>query len=283
MYGLQEEKNWRFREGDLLKYIKLYFRFVIVYIKAKQEYHFALWLELLANTVLIGIYFAGFWIIFYNFETVAGWNKYEVLFMFTTSWLAYSFSCFFFWSPMRDIGELVRTGKFDLYLTRPISPFVYLVLCRFQYTFLPRLLFSVVFWIYSMKKLQIDWTLERTVFYGVSLFSAFVIFSSVTVLTGAICFWMIKSEEVVSLLTDNNYGLKNFCDYPIRIYKKGMRIILTFVVPYAFTGYYPVATLLGKDVSSAFMGKLSPLIAAVTGILSCVLWRRGLKRYNSAN
>ncbi|MDD5934323.1 MAG: ABC-2 family transporter protein, partial [Clostridiales bacterium] len=115
-----------------MKYIKLYLRFVIVYMKGKLEYNFALLLELTANTILIGVYFAGFWVIFCNFETVAGWSRYEVLFMFTTSWLAYSISCFFFWSPMRDMGELIRSGKFDLYLTRPISPFVYLVLQQFQ-------------------------------------------------------------------------------------------------------------------------------------------------------
>lgn len=177
-------------------------------MKGKLEYNFALLLELTANTILIGVYFAGFWVIFCNFETVAGWSRYEVLFMFTTSWLAYSISCFFFWSPMRDMGELIRSGKFDLYLTRPISPFVYLVLQQFQYTFLPRLFFSITFWVYSMKKLQIDWTVENIIFYCISVVSAFVIFSSITVITGAVSFWILKSEEIVSLLTDNNYGLK---------------------------------------------------------------------------
>lgn len=269
------------KRRESMKYIKLYRRFVIVYTKGKWEYHFALLLELIANTILIGIYFAGFWVVFNNFETIAGWNKYEVLFLFTTSWLAYSFSCFFFWGPMRDIGELVRTGKFDLYLTRPISPFAYLVLQQFQYTFFPRLFFSVVFWIYSMKKLQIDWTWDRMIFYCVNLLAAFVIFSSITVLTGTISFWTIKSEEIVSLLTDNNYGLKNFCDYPIQIYGKGMQTFLTFVIPYAFTGYYSVAKLLGKDVPNPYVCNFSPLIALVIGFISYILWHVGLKRYNS--
>lgn len=233
-----------------MKYFRLYLRFVIVYMKGKLEYHFALLLELLANTILIGVYFAGFGVIFNQFETIAGWSKYEVLFMFTTSWLAYSFSCFFFWSPMRDMGELVRTGKLDLYLTRPVGPFVYLVLQQFQYTFLPRLFLSVFFWGYSMKKLQINWTKERVIFYCISLFAAFVIFSSITVITGAVSFWTVKSEEIVSLLTNNTYGLKNFCDYPLPIYGKGVQIVLTFAVPYAFTGYYPVAVLLGKGGGS---------------------------------
>ena len=158
---------------------------------------------------------------------------------------------------------------------------MYLVLQQFQYTFLPRLFFSAVFWVYSMKKLQIDWTWERVAFYCVSLLAAFVIFSSITVITGAISFWTIKNEEMVSLLTDNNYGLKNFCDYPIQIYGKGMQALLTFIVPYAFTGYYPVAMLLEKDVSNSYVGNLSPVIALVIGITSYSLWHIGLNRYNS--
>ena len=110
-----------------MDYFRMYRRFVIIYIKGKLAYHLSLLFELIANTILIGVYFVGFNVIFHNFNSVAGWNKYEVLFMFTTSWLSYSFSCFFFWSPMRDIGERIRSGRFDLYLTRPISPFVYLV------------------------------------------------------------------------------------------------------------------------------------------------------------
>ena len=127
--------------------IKMYKHFVVIYMKGKLAYHFALVFELIANTIQIGVYFAGFMVIFHNFESIGGWSEYEVLFMFTTSWLAYSFSCFFFWSPMKDMGELIRSGKFDLYLTRPISPLMYMVLSQFQYTFIPRLVLSVAFWL----------------------------------------------------------------------------------------------------------------------------------------
>ena len=265
-----------------MNYIKLYLRFVIVYMKGKMEYHCALLLELIANTILIGIYFASFYVIFHNFENIMGWSKHEVLFMFTTSWLSYSFSCFFFWKPMKDIGELVRTGKFDLYLTRPISPLIYLVLQQFQYTFLPRLLFSIGFWVYSMKKLEINWTVANVCYYCICLVTAFVIFSAITIITGAVSFWTIKSEEIVSLLTDNNYGLKNFCDYPLEIYGKGMQSLLIFIVPFAFTGYFPAARLLEKKVLYQQISNFSPVIALVMAVLAYVLWHRGLKHYGSS-
>ena len=93
-----------------MNYINIYRRFVITYMKGKLEYNLSLVFELIANTILIGVFFSGFFVIFYNFRQIAGWNKYETLFMMTTSWLSYSFSCFFFWSPMKDMGELVRTA-----------------------------------------------------------------------------------------------------------------------------------------------------------------------------
>ena len=72
-----------------MNYIRIYFRFVIIYMKGKLEYHFSLLLELIANTILIGVYFAGFYVIFYNFNSIAGWNKYEVLFMFNSSYKSF--------------------------------------------------------------------------------------------------------------------------------------------------------------------------------------------------
>ncbi len=260
----------------------MYRHFVVIYLKGKMAYHCALLFELIANTILIGVYFAGFMVIFRNFESIAGWSKYEVLFMFTTSWVSYSFSCFFFWSPMKDMGELVRTGKFDLYLTRPIPPLLYMVLQQFQYTFIPRLVFSLVFWLYSMGRLSIAWSIPSLLFYVLNMLSAFVIFSAITVFTGTISFWAIKSEEIVSLLTNNNYGLKNYTDYPLPVYSKGMQALLTFVVPYAFTGYYPVALLLGKSVEYPLLCYAPPLVALIAGFGSCAFWKSGLRHYGSA-
>lgn len=114
-----------------------------------------------------------------------------------------------------------------------------------------------------------------------NLFSGFVIFSAITVITGTISFWTVKSEEIVSLLTDNNYGLKNFCDYPIQIYSKEMQILLTFFVPYALTGYFPVANLLGKNLSHSWISYISPIIAFVIAITALEFWHAGLNHYGS--
>lgn len=266
-----------------MNYISVYRRFVITYMKGKLEYNMSLAFELIANTILISVFFSGFFVIFYNFDSIGGWNRYETLFMMTSSWLTYSVSCFFFWSPMKDMGELVRTGKLDLYLCRPISPMVYLILEQFQYTFIPRLTLALIFWIYSIGKTAVNWTPGAILYYAVCMVSAFVIYSSITVITGAVSFWAIKSEAIVSLLTNNNYGLKNFSDYPITIYGEGTSMLLTFIIPYALTGYYPIAHLLGKEVPFPTAAYISQVVSLVLAMISAGLWHMGLRRYESAN
>ena len=68
-----------------MNYIRVYRRFIITYMKGKLEYNLSLAFELIANTILIGVFFSGFFVIFYNFETIDGWNRYETLFMMTGS------------------------------------------------------------------------------------------------------------------------------------------------------------------------------------------------------
>jgi ABC-2 type transport system permease protein len=141
--------------------------------------------------------------------------------------------------------------------------------------------FSVFFWIYSLKKLEIQWSTITITYYLLTLISGFIIFSAITVITGTISFWTVKSEEIVSLLTDNNYGLKNFCDYPIQIYSKGPQFLLTFIVPYALTGYYPVANLLGKHLPYTWIAYTLPMIAIIIAITAYKFWHIGLKHYGS--
>ncbi|MBO4385394.1 MAG: ABC-2 family transporter protein [Treponema sp.] len=61
-----------------------------------------------------------------------------------------------------------------------------------------------------------------------------------------------------------------------------MQGILTFVIPYAFTGYYPVALLLGKNLERPLLAFAAPFSALITGSASCIFWKLGLKHYGSA-
>ncbi|MBR6403065.1 MAG: ABC-2 family transporter protein [Eubacterium sp.] len=265
--------------------VKLYLKFIRIFIKSKIEYRFGLMFELIANMVLIGIYFLSIYVIFFNFTNVHGWNQYEFVFMFTTSWISYSLSSYLFWKPMQDMGNMITSGEFDSYLIRPISPLKYLVFRQFQYTFLPRMVLAIGFWVYSLAHVSVNWNIWKILYLIVTLIMGFLIYTSIFVILGALSFWILKSYDVTAIIINNDYGIRTYADYPLDIYGKGIKLLLTFILPFAFTGYYTISYILEKNMDSVLL-RLSPVIApivtAIYVMFAYKMWCTGIKRYSSA-
>ena len=50
--------------SKVIRYISLYWQFIVVYMKSKMQYRIGFFAEILANFVLVGVYYAGIVIIF---------------------------------------------------------------------------------------------------------------------------------------------------------------------------------------------------------------------------
>nr|MDD6336463.1 ABC-2 family transporter protein [bacterium] len=82
--------------------------------------------------------------------------------------------------------------------------------------------------------------------------------------------------EVFNILTD---GGREFGQYPLSIYGKGVLKFFTFIVPLALVQYYPFLYLIGQSTNPVY--PLLPLAGAVF-ILPCYgIWRIGLRHYRS--
>ncbi len=267
-----------------MRFGKLYIRFIKVYMKSRLEYRFSLVVELLANLILIGVHFSGIFIIYSNFSNIVDWDIYEFIFLFTTNWMSYSLSSFLFWMPMGGFGNLLRSGEFDSYLIRPLNPLIHLVIRQFQYTFIPRLLLAIIFWGYSIGRVHIDWSIIKVVYLLLTIISGFFICSGIFIVTGSVSFWTIQSTELTSLLTNNDYGLRTYVDYPLTMFNKKVQFLLSFVVPYAFTGFYQVVFLLDKDpggIGQSIFQWAFPLIALIIFSIALQVWKQGIKKYGS--
>jgi ABC-2 type transport system permease protein len=95
-----------------------------------------------------------------------------------------------------------------------------------------------------------------------------------------VAFWFIRIESlrwvVMSLEQD-------FSRYPISIYQRGVRVVLAFVLPFAFMNYFPATFLLHKSETglnlNPAVGLLTPLVGIVCLALAYAFWRVGLDRY----
>ena len=87
-------------------------------------------------------------------------------------------------------------------------------------------------------------------------------------------FWTHRSNEIIWSF-DRIY---TFAQYPIDIYSKFIKVLITIVLPFAFVAYYPTMNYLGMD---KYMLYLSPLIAIILWIIAVKLWDVALKKYRS--
>ena len=76
---------------------------------------------------------------------------------------------------------------------------------------------------------------------------------------------------------------QDFTRYPISIYTRGVRIVLTYVLPFAFMNYFPATYFLQKGDTGLSLnpqvGLLTPAIGLAWVFVAYAFWRVGLRHY----
>ena len=77
------------------------------------------------------------------------------------------------------------------------------------------------------------------------------------------------------------YMVNDFSKYPVSIYNKAVQAIITYVIPFAFTAYFPASYFLtGKDPLFCIGGTV--IAGSVLMILALFVWHKGVSAYESA-
>jgi ABC-2 type transport system permease protein len=93
-------------------------------------------------------------------------------------------------------------------------------------------------------------------------------------------FWFIRVDALRWIVLQLE---QEFTRYPLAIYSRGVRLLLAFVLPFAFMNYFPATYFLNKTENGLGLppaiGLLTPLIGALFATCAYAFWRLGLKRY----
>ncbi len=259
----------------MVRNIKLYLSFFGASIKKMMEYRVDCLVGMISQIAFQIIELIFIWIIFQNTDNIAGWTFEHLLLLYGVMMLAISVTDLLFDSTY-DIGKrLIRKGKFDTILLRPVHPLISVLGESETSTALGYIVLSIVLIVSMLIKLQISITFSliiKIIYFGI--LGGFIIGGIQTIfsITG---FWTYKSNEVVWSV----FQLHKLAEYPIEIYNKFIRIIITFILPFAFASYYPTLDYLIGDQTSLIF--IVPLIVVVIWIIAIVLWNWALKKYRS--
>lgn len=259
------------------RYIKLYLKFLKQYIKTLMEYRLDFILGLIG---FIFVQFAGvifIKLIFNVIPALDGWSFYEILFIYGFAQIPRGIDHIFTDYLWIFSWKTIVKGEFDKYLLRPINPLFQVISESFQPDGFGEVIIGLILLITASLNLNITYSPVKIVEFIFVVICATLIYTSVKLATASIAFWVKFSQSYMFMA----YQISTFAKYPIGIYPSVIKFILTFLIPFAFTGYYPGTYFIGKG--SILSGVLLPFLVSIISItVSYKIWLKGISVYESA-
>jgi ABC-2 type transport system permease protein len=249
-----------------------------LWIRSSLEYPVSFWAMTVGSLFSTGIDFVGIWVMFSHLTTYGGFDLRQMAFLYGTSQLAIGFADVVVGNVER-IGMLVRLGRMDTMMTKPVPLLVQVCADQFALRRVARIVQggAVLAW----AAWDVDWTPARVGVLVVMLGCGGVIFFGVFVSFSCIQFWTSDASEFANAFT---YGGASLLEYPLTVFPRQVVLGLTFVLPIAFANWYPSLFILGRHDTSGLPHALelaSPVAALVMVLLTTTAWRLGVRHYTS--
>ena len=229
------------------------------------------------STAIIVIFFT-----LLKFDTLNGWNIYEMLFLASLVYVTYGILIIFF-TGLRDFGYTVRSGGFDRYILRPRGLLFQLIFANADwFAAIGQGGLGILLFILSAAKIGVVWTPIRVVYYIFTIAGGVLIQGAIFLFLATLNIYLLETNTLKEVFYWNG---RKFACYPLTIFHKAIQFCMTFVVPFAFVNYFPAQFLLRKGDMAAYPAVfmyITPLIGLAMYLLAYMFWRFSIKYYKSS-
>ncbi|WP_163100623.1 ABC transporter permease [Peribacillus alkalitolerans] len=257
-------------------YVTMFFQYVSQYLKTRLQYRTDLFVKFLSDLLFQAVNLIFILLVFGHTDMLNGWNRDEIIFIYGFFMIPFAlFSAFFnIWNFNE---QYIVNGEMDRILTRPIHSLFQIILERMELESLFGLVtgFIIIFYSGSRLNLDIEWY-DPLLFFVFSIGGALV-YASIFIGIATIGFFSDSRTSIMPMM----YNVGNYGRYPVDIYNKAIRFVLTWVLPFAFVGVYPSAYFLGKTEWYSY-SFATPVVGLVFFSIAVWLWNQGVKKYRGA-
>jgi ABC-2 type transport system permease protein len=210
-------------------------------------------------------------------DEVAGWTPWQVA-LLTGFYLMFSGVYATLLQPAIGASMAhIRNGTLDYLLLRPVDALVSCLLAAFEPWSLLEVLTGVVLVVISAIQLGLSPGLLELGGLVVVLGCGFVSLYALGVLMLAVSFRALSLENLTYLMET----LLEFAHWPISVFRGPLKLLFTFVVPFAVMTSYPAQSLMAALGSQQLIGAV--LSAIGLAVIARLAWRRALRGYTSAS
>ena len=278
--------DWKYRAGDNQKkghaikrfifYINLLRAYLSNSIKSRLAYREDFLSGFVAGLMmqLIGVLFV--FSLFVRVPHLMGWRREEIFFIFGFSQVSLGLFFTFFSNLLELSDKYIIEGNFDRILLRPLDSFFQLVTERIYWEESSTIIVGLSMMSYALSRLGLDLGPAKYLGLAGLVLAACAIYLAIFTILVSLTFWFNDRGSVVSVML----MLEGFSRYPVTIYNRTVRLVLTFIIPYAFTAFFPSMLILGRESYRLYVW-LTPAVAAVSLMAALAVWRAGTRAYQS--
>ena len=243
------------------------------------EYKVNFFIWLFFTIIYHGIAIGTIWIMMSRFPLMNGWHWQEVFFLYALWMVGHTLNNTLFFT-VGNVPDHIREGDFDRFLVRPLDP-LFQVLSQPGQIWPDELVVALIVFAVAQGVVHLQWTIASTLLLVLAFVGGALIDFAVQLAVATLAFWVVRLDTlrwvVMSLEND-------FTRYPLSIYKRAVRVILAYILPFAFMNYFPATTLLHKTTETGYtinpaLGWFTAVVGVVWFLAAYLFWRIGLNHY----
>lgn len=257
--------------------IRLYLLMIKVAVLSKMQYKADFIVGVISIIVLNTVNLSFLGIMIYNFESLAGFGIWDLMFLYGLWNLGRGIFSLLFWH-LYNFEDMVVTGSFDAFMVRPLSPFLQLLGRDIGYPGIGDMLVGIAVIALAKSQLALYWGLWQWSFFIICVIFAALLQLAIIWICISISFWTTRSRDAFNIADRFSVLMQQ---YPVSIFGRWFQIFVTGILPVAFLNYFPSLILLDIAYDGvAWWHYLSPLVSVVMLAIAAIVWKLGIKRYS---
>lgn len=225
-----------------------------------------------------------FEIIYRNVPAIADWSREEYFAFMATGMLINAVVEAFFMPNCAEFSELIRTGRLDFVLLKPIDPQFLVSFEKVNLANLNQILLAIGLLCYSLLQTQITPGIVNVTCYLLMVGFGVCFFYSLMIALASTSVWFGRNQG----LYDFWFYVTVFARYPAGIYSGSVlgeiiRFAFSYVIPILLVVTVPARWLMSMTLEPSWIVFVAPLLTIASLAASRAIFQWSLRMYRSAS
>ncbi len=250
-------------------------------LREEMQFRANFLIEVAFGLVYQTVGFAFIWVVLGRFDAIGGWTLQEVTLLYGIQLMGHALWALAF-SRIINLQGMIQEGDFDTMLVRPAPIALQFMFGGFRIAVVGDVLGAVILLGVGLRAAAVDWSPAKAMFLVLAVIGSGLVRGAFELTVSALSFRFLESGWA-SWMVETLFG--QFGAYPLDIFARRARQVLTYVIPVAFVAWAPSTVLLDRTEVLPFpewVAWCTPLLGVALMTLAWRFFLHESRQYQSS-